>query len=436
VDEDGSDGDDDEYESSIDSVTEALKKKSVKPLKRTRKRSSNNGAKKGRLIPDGGGDESIVLSNFMKKTPVAETKKPPAEPLKITSFFHGENNNPKFGEAAAAADNDDAKKKPKATGILSITTDKMKGVPPCDDPATHTSHETLDIPDFRSEGNEFNEKNINNVKDIATVLRHGNLSFCDTRSFAERVFERDVQPFVNGRGSGGGESDKDKPWTSTMFINPAMFNVVSSMLSMYSPKKCNTRDAVNEMRKLKKIEGTDMKWDNNFCTIASGQERSCASGKECIANKKMGFICKEFLTPTEHDKIMRTHVQSNIVKPCLFCISSTCMVATLLKKVNDVESRQTTSTYQPHFSIVNVEGSYRLTDCIPMTNTCFYPMVANHWSQMVPIIKDSVVIGVVRKGYLKYTAPVRLAIGQGFQQERIEGGGGGGGDDDEDSQNF
>jgi len=445
----------DDYESSsIDSVSEALKKKMPKSSRRSRKRP---------------------VENKEPKKVVAETEVP-----KITSFFQG-----RSPETKRTMDENIpriyAKKKAKVdengtSNIVSITIDKMKGV--SDNDATH-HHETLDIPDFRSHcpaggssfarcdlsedgnlasgshdingishhldednhetaaGNQesaggshkpvFNEKNMNRVKEIATMLRHGNLALRDTRTFADHVFERDVKPFIDAENDDNAKDNK--PWASTLFMNPVMFNVVRSMLTMYSPKKCNARDSINEMRKLKKIEGTDMKWDNQFCTIASGQERPCVSGKECIAFKKMGFICKEFLTPTEHEEIMQTHTQNSVVKPCLFCISQTCMISSLLKKVNDVEDRQTTSTYQPHFSIVNVEGSYQATDCIPITNTCFFHMVANHWSKMVPIIKDGAIIGVVRKGYLKYTNPVHLSIGPPV-------GGRNDSDDDNDGQNF
>lgn len=159
------------------------------------------------------------------------------------------------------------------------------------------------------------------------------------------------------------------------FSDPRNYQVIQEMLKRHPRSKSDEKGTRSDVM-LTVVPFVTREFEQSQMRSPRGQERSCVNGKECVCNRKFGFIMKEFLLPTELAKL-QAHSQIDVaVKPCLLCERDTAAY---------ISANIAATSYAPppdyivqrYSNLVNIEGEYKFDDCLMTGPGMLYPMVIN-----------------------------------------------------------
>ncbi len=127
----------------------------------------------------------------------------------------------------------------------------------------------------------------------------------------------------------------------------------------------------------RRLEQCSMKYCDDFLRppAPGSGERSCVNGKGCICNtmnyvfpsrdnlskSSRGFVCREFLLPSESDEFAATEGLPRFRAKCLLCIR---LITTYLYHDNRKRGVYQGALIQNHRVIVDVEGEYDSAKCL------------------------------------------------------------------------
>lgn len=159
------------------------------------------------------------------------------------------------------------------------------------------------------------------------------------------------------------------------FADPRNYEVIQEMLKRHPRNKIEKDDGKNTVM-LKVVPVVTREYEQAQLRSPRGQERACVNGKNCMCNRKYGFVMKEFLLPDELEKL-QAHSQVDVaVKPCLLCERDT-------NAYISVHIAATSFAPPPEYiiqryrNIVNIENEYRFDDCLMTGPGIPYPVVMN-----------------------------------------------------------
>lgn len=159
------------------------------------------------------------------------------------------------------------------------------------------------------------------------------------------------------------------------FADPRNYRVIQEMLKRHPKNKTDDKGACGEVM-LAVVPIVSREFEQMQLRTPRGQERSCVNGKECICNRRYGFIMKEFLLPDELAKL-QAHSQVDVaVKPCLVCERDTALfISVYIAATAYAPPRD--CILQRYRNLVNIEGEYKFEDSLKTGPGMLYPMMMN-----------------------------------------------------------
>jgi hypothetical protein len=242
------------------------------------------------------------------------------------------------------------------------------------------------------DGPQLEFRKIERIREIFSNIFSEKIVYPDNATLASQILEHDIAPVL-----------RTKDPNTVRSANPMIFQTVGMLMEMFTAPDAAADEAAAEMINLRVIESVTRDYEEQQLYSPVGQERACVAAADCICLKHKGFKMKEFLTPLEKERVLRTGQMAPEHKPCLMCIRESCLFGMSYGVVNELPFSPRFSA-QSHRNLVDVPGEYYFRDCIPTGHTLIYPMVMNRM-EAYKVHKANDVYYLTQDGYDRVPPP-------------------------------
>ncbi len=161
------------------------------------------------------------------------------------------------------------------------------------------------------------------------------------------------------------------PW-DTEFVRKQMQKTPISNFDM------NAFQGVDKMRD--SIEGVPRKYEESFMCEPTGDQRACSMEESCEGNfipqaGTNGFTLREFLLPSQQKMYEETKRYPLQRAPCILCKRLQIARMVVSARAAGTGMRED-CLVQDYYNFVNIDGEYRLEDCLLSKRTVWEGVVA------------------------------------------------------------